>query len=468
MPNPATDPTTGASAGLPRMHQPRHLSLALALSLAALQYTAAMADPLAADSDDNGGPAARTDGASNPAESVHPGGGTTDESTITAPSSDAEEGTGSGGAEEGSGGSGGDAVGQAGGSGGDAKEEAGGAGGDAKEEAGGAGGDAKEEAGGAGGDAKEGVGGAGGDAVGQVGGAGGDAKEGVGGAGGDAVGQVGGAGGDAAEDATSDGEPSSGVPAAPSGDIGSTSADADPANTEGQAAEPYALRPYTARYQVKVRRLRAGYITASLIHKGKSKWLRESQAHPKGMAVLFTSSILEDSHFTTHDGLGVESLSFYLRDVKIRQSIQAAFSESGRAVSIEAMNADKFPDGVHKHPADPKGTRILDDTNWVVEAALSHLGGRLPQDYLILGNSGIHPNTISHEHDETIAVLGKEYHCALIRRTRTNRKDDYIRLWLAKDYNYAPVRVERRKNGTRLFLLQLSDISFHQDPPAQP
>ena len=220
-----------------------------------------------------------------------------------------------------------------------------------------------------------------------------------------------------------------------------------------------ALRPYVAEYYLRVRGHEVGLLTV-VMSKTDDGWLRQNIAIASGLAILFTNTVLEDSLFSLGADGSIVPQSYYLRNRNVNQWVKAGFTNAGTDMHVEFFNVKKIDDGVVERRREAGGARLLDDTLWMVQAAIDYLGGHLPQRYDIVGISGIRAHELVFERREDYQIGDVVYPCVVLKRIRLGKENDHVLLRLAEDRGYVPVSMERYKKGKRLFQLHLSAVAF--------
>ncbi len=214
------------------------------------------------------------------------------------------------------------------------------------------------------------------------------------------------------------------------------------------------LSNFTAVYQVERDSTLLGRARFTLSPQGENCYLYHGSARPEGLAALLAGETVEQSHFCIVGG-SIRPVSYKtVEDGGKGDNYTLSFDWVNRLVrSNEGSPRKLVADGV-----DPLSLQIA------LRKRLSDAGGRLPPQPI---------NLVVVEDDKekeySFRVMGRESletplgRLDAIRLDRTDDSKKQLRLWLAPELDYLPVRVERQRGKGAVMRLQIETLP---DSPA--
>ncbi|RMH18280.1 MAG: DUF3108 domain-containing protein [Gammaproteobacteria bacterium] len=220
-------------------------------------------------------------------------------------------------------------------------------------------------------------------------------------------------------------------------------------------AEENVLAPFEAEYLLKRGSFTVGSMHRRLYKDDKGYYIFESSARPRGLLSLFTShEIHEKSRWYFDQGKIISQRYEYI---------------SGSRKKRKASTIEFHPDlsnarGTYKgRPwviTLPEKQPIYDRANYQLALVLDIRNKREPLDYLFIKKGKIKNYRFKRTGHENINTPAGHFRTTRIERVGDKRKTT---IWLARELNYMPVKLEQDDEDGAHYTLLLK--SFHVDTP---
>jgi hypothetical protein len=212
------------------------------------------------------------------------------------------------------------------------------------------------------------------------------------------------------------------------------------------------LKPYTATYDVITHGIRAGVAKFTLEKIGKDRWQFKSHSHTTGLVSLFRSDAITESSIFTVTGKGRFHAHKY------------SYAHTGHGKDRQKILFDWKHDVAHgTYHGDTKTIDIPEGASDPFLAQLK-LSRRVAEDMDAGRFPVVNRNKLDIYH---LKVVGKEstsVPAGVFTAVRAERSEPGSSrttvFWLAPKLNYAPARVEQKKDGDGVFRLELRSITF--------
>ncbi len=217
-----------------------------------------------------------------------------------------------------------------------------------------------------------------------------------------------------------------------------------------QPAAADVLSPYKAVYEVNRGNIMLGDTTFTLTEKGGDCYLLQGLAEPKGIAAMFAGKMTESSHFCMIDG-------------QIRSQKYQVHKENGDDDDNYTLRFDWGNNMVRTGKDKPRELPADGLDRTVMEIAMRRLlvqaGDKLPTTpfiFLMVEDDEIQPYSFQITGTEKIATPAGRFETVKVERVNAEKRQ--FRLWLARDLDYLPVKVERQKKGKDPIRMTLRDL----------
>lgn len=199
------------------------------------------------------------------------------------------------------------------------------------------------------------------------------------------------------------------------------------------------LSPYKAVYEVNRGSIMLGDTTFTLSKLEDGCFLLENVAEPKGIAAMFVGKMTESSHFCIVDGqIRPQKYSIEKENGDEDDNYTLKFDWGNQLVRTDKNAPRELPaDGLDRSVMEIAMRRLL------VKA-----GKDLPTTpfiFLMVEDDEIQPYRFQITGTEKIATPVGRFDAVKVERINAGKRQ--FRLWLARDLDYLPVKVERQKKG---------------------
>lgn len=209
----------------------------------------------------------------------------------------------------------------------------------------------------------------------------------------------------------------------------------------------FSYQPFTAEYKLKRAGMTLGIANFKLSEASPAMWTYESKVKPKGLARMVL------------DGIEASSQVYITDDVFIPMGYR--YEERGK--DDELTTVDYLWDSqkaVMTHNGKKQSVALTDkhqDPYSLVLAIMkAAANGDKTMSYQVIDKS-LKQRSFKLTGQETIKTPAGKY--ATLRFEQSNASRRSLRYWLSPALNYAPVQIERLKDGKRVALLTLNTFS---------
>lgn len=214
------------------------------------------------------------------------------------------------------------------------------------------------------------------------------------------------------------------------------------------------LSSFTAIYQVERDSTLLGRARYTLSAQGDDCYLFQSAAKPEGLAALLAGETTEQSHFCLVGG-SIRPMSYQTREEGDQDDSYAlSFDWANHQVRTNQGAARRLEDG----GVDPLSLQIA------LRKVMSDANGELPGEPIEL-----RVVEDDEEKDYRFEVIGREAlktplgQLDTVRLDRTDNPKRQLRMWLAPQLDYLPVKVEQQKREGAVLRLRIETLP---DSPA--
>lgn len=207
--------------------------------------------------------------------------------------------------------------------------------------------------------------------------------------------------------------------------------------TASLPASAEVLSPYEAVYEVNRGNIMLGDTTFTLKKKDDNCFLLQNVAEPKGIAAMFAGKMTESSHFCVIDD-------------QIRSQKYRIEKENGDDDDNYTLHFDWGNKMVRTDKNKPRELPADGLDRGVMEIAMRRLlvkaGDKLPDApfvFLMVEDDEIQPYRFQITGTEKIATPVGRFDAVKVERLNAGKRQ--FRLWLAKELDYLPVKIERQK-----------------------
>lgn len=197
------------------------------------------------------------------------------------------------------------------------------------------------------------------------------------------------------------------------------------------------LSPYTAVYEVNRGNIMLGDTTFTLDRKEGDCFQLQGVAEPKGIAALFAGKMTESSYFCLVDG--------HIKSQKYRIEKENGDDDDNYTLRFDWGNqlVRTNQDEPRELPADGLDRTVMEIA---LRRLLANAGNKLPTApfiFLMVEDDEIQPYRFQITGTETVATPAGRFSTVKVERINAEKRE--FRLWLARDLDYLPVKVERQK-----------------------
>ncbi len=226
-------------------------------------------------------------------------------------------------------------------------------------------------------------------------------------------------------------------------------------STGSSNGEIVTLRPFRATYRVTAGVL-SGNLVLSLEHRTGEDWVLTSVATTRGVARMFRRGELVERTVLRFTDDGVMPMEYHRDD---------GISGPERNAALIFSHADGRVFGSDReHTVDlPLEGGVIDRLSMQVRLMRDLTAGLRPEEYAVVDRGEIREMDISYADIERIEAANTRLDTLQIDHQSRNSSRS-TRLWVAKDFDYLPVRIEQKRHGSTEWLGTLQDISWGERP----
>lgn len=210
------------------------------------------------------------------------------------------------------------------------------------------------------------------------------------------------------------------------------------------------LAPYKAVYEVNRGSIMLGDTTFTLKNESDNCYQLKGVAQPMGIAAMFAGKMTESSHFCVENGkIRPQQYSFHKENGKEDDNYTLKFDWGNHMVQTDQNKPRELPaDGLDRTVMEIAMRRLL------VKA-----GDKLPTTpfiFLMVEDDEIQPYRFQITAHEKVATPAGRFNTVKVERINAGKRQ--FRLWLAKELDYLPVKVERQKKGKEPIRMTLREL----------
>ena len=215
-------------------------------------------------------------------------------------------------------------------------------------------------------------------------------------------------------------------------------------------AQAGVLSPYKAVYELSRGKMMLGDTTFTLARDGNTCYRLHGVAEPMGLAALLAGKTEEESRFCEVDGrLRAQSYKRTQQNGDKDDSYSLRFDWGNRMVTTNGGASRELPpDGLDRGLMEISLRRLL-----------KQAGGEAPREpfvFLLVEDDEITPYSLQVTGREPVSTPVGRFDTLKVERLNPGKRE--MRLWLAPELDYLPVKVERQKKGdpaVRMILREL-------------
>ncbi|MCC5869849.1 MAG: DUF3108 domain-containing protein [Gammaproteobacteria bacterium] len=225
--------------------------------------------------------------------------------------------------------------------------------------------------------------------------------------------------------------------------------------TESSNSEIVTVRPFRATYRVSAGVL-SGHLVLSLEHRTGQDWVLTSVATTRGVARIFRRGELVERTVLRFTEEGVIPMEYHRDD---------GISGPDRNAALIFSHTDGRVYGSDReHTVDlPLDGGVIDRLSMQVRLMRDLTAGLRPEEYAVVDRGEIREMDIGYADVERIEAANRQFDTLRIDHQSRNSSRS-TRLWVAKEYDYLPVRIEQKRHGNTEWLGSLQEVSWGEIP----
>ena len=215
---------------------------------------------------------------------------------------------------------------------------------------------------------------------------------------------------------------------------------------------PAALPEFDALYDFERGRMAIGETRFHLERSQDEIYRYTSEAQATGFISMFVDDVIREESLFHYDGSNFWPISYEYRQLNSSKNRDEniAYDWTDRLARVDYR-------GHESEPALTPGTidRFLLQLAITVHAQ----GGKLERTYRVLDNGRVKEYSLRSTGKETISTPAGKFETLLVERV-DNNKDKSLRVWLAPELHYLPVRIEQQKHNEETLRLVLKEFKL--------
>lgn len=218
------------------------------------------------------------------------------------------------------------------------------------------------------------------------------------------------------------------------------------------------LSPYKAVYELSRGKMMLGDMIFTLQADGENCYRLHGVAEPMGLAALLAGKTTEESRFCEVDGrLQAQSYKREQQNGDKDDSYSLRFDWGNRMVTTNGGDARELPpDGLDRGLMEVSLRRLLANT-----------GGKSkePFVFLLVEDDEVTPYSLQVTGRENVSTPVGRFNTVKVERVNPGKRQ--MRLWLAPELDYLPVKLERQKENdpaVRMILRELPQSPAAKNP----
>lgn len=209
----------------------------------------------------------------------------------------------------------------------------------------------------------------------------------------------------------------------------------------------FSYQPFSAEYKLKRAGMTLGIANFSLSESSPSMWSYQSKVKPKGLARMVL------------DGIDIESQVYITDDVFIPMGYRYEERSKDDELTTVAYHWDEQK-AIMSHNGKTQNVALThqhqDPYSLVLAIMKAAAEGKKTMSYQVIDKS-LKERSFKLVGSEIIKTPAGKYNTLRFEQSNASRRS--LRYWLCPELNYAPVQIERLKEGKRVALLTLNKFS---------